>query len=62
MMKKVDILLTNAEFVITMDPERRIITNGAVAIDQGAILEVDKSSKITKKYEGKKVIDAYRGM
>ena len=58
MMKKVDILLTNAEFVITMDPERRIITNGAVAIDQGAILEVDKSSKITKKYEGKKVIDA----
>ena len=36
----IDILLKNGEYVITMDPEWRIIKSGGVAIDKGEILEI----------------------
>ena len=54
----IDILLKNGAYVITMDPERRIITNGGVAIDEGAILEVGKSADLEKKHQAKTVIDS----
>jgi cytosine/adenosine deaminase-related metal-dependent hydrolase len=45
----IDILLKNGDYVITMDPKRRIIANGAVAIDKGVIVEIAKSSDLGKK-------------
>ena len=54
----IDILLSNGEYVITMDPKRRIIRNGSVAIDKGEILEIGKSTDIDKKYRARTVIDA----
>ena len=54
----IDILLKNGEYVITMDSKRRIIRNGGVAIDNGAILEVGKSDDLIKQYNAKTVIDA----
>ena len=54
----IDLLLKNGEYVITMDPERRIIKNGSVAIDKGEILEIGKSTDIDKKYQARTVIEA----
>jgi cytosine/adenosine deaminase-related metal-dependent hydrolase len=53
----IDILLKNGDYVITMDPKRRIIVNGAVAIDKGVIVEIAKSSDLGKKYQAKTVIN-----
>ncbi len=53
----IDILLKNGDYVITVDPKRRIITNGAVAIDKGAIVEIGKSPDLEKKYQAKTVIN-----
>jgi len=44
--------------VITVDPDRRIIKDGAVVIDRDRILDVGKTGSMRQKYESKKVIDA----
>lgn len=52
----IDLLLVHG-VVITMDKERRIIEDGAVAIDKGRILEVGKTEYLLEKYEAKRVKD-----
>lgn len=52
----IDLLLVHG-VVITMDQERRILEDGAVAIHNGRILEVDDTAIVAAKYEAKKVID-----
>ena len=44
--------------VITMDPERRIIDKGAVAIKKDKIIAVGSARKILKDQKAHKVIDA----
>lgn len=44
--------------VISLDQKNRMFRDGAVVIQDGKILEVDKTSKIKKKYKGDIVIDA----
>lgn len=56
-MKTIDILVDNGT-ILTVDAERRIITEGSAAIDNGRILAVDKASVIKKEYQPRKVIDA----
>lgn len=53
----IDILIRDG-YVLTMDKERRLIEDGAVAIQGDRIVEVGKSDVLRKKYEAKKVIDA----
>jgi cytosine/adenosine deaminase-related metal-dependent hydrolase len=53
----VDILITHGT-VITMDPERRVIEDGAVAIAADRIAAVGSTQELTEKYEAKRVIDA----
>ena len=43
--------------VVTMDKDRRIIEDGAVAIDGNKIVAVGKASEIEEKYSADKVID-----
>lgn len=43
---------------MTMNPERRIIENGAVAIKNGKIVAVGNSSEIVRQYQSKQIIDA----
>ena len=50
------ILIKNG-IVITMDPRRRIIKNGAVAIENDRIVDVGKSDAI-KGFQAEKVFDA----
>lgn len=54
---KMKILITNG-IILTMDKDRRIIKDGAVAIGDGKIQAVGKTSDIKKSYSGDKTIDA----
>ena len=53
----VDLLIKNG-YVITVDEKRRIIKNGAVAIDGNKIVDVGKTDDLIKKYKADEVIDA----
>ena len=55
----IDFLLTNGT-VITMNPERDILENSSLAIDQGRILAIGPSSEVDQKYLAKRVINARR--
>ncbi|ANE45190.1 hydrolase [Paenibacillus swuensis] len=52
----IDTLLVHG-VVITMDGERRILEDGAVAVQDGRILEVGDTENLVGKYEAKRVID-----
>mgnify|MGYP000365220025 CR=1 FL=1 len=44
--------------VVTMDPERRIITDGAVAIDGGRVVAVGKTGEVARAHQATLTIDA----
>ena len=44
--------------LVTMDGERRVLEDGAVAIQGDTIVAVDLTAKIDSMYESGKVIDA----
>jgi 5-methylthioadenosine/S-adenosylhomocysteine deaminase len=55
---KVDLLVTNGT-VITMDAQRRVIENGAVAVRGDTIVAVGASAEITAQYDAAKIVDAH---
>ncbi|MBM3134123.1 MAG: amidohydrolase family protein [Chloroflexi bacterium] len=55
----IDILILGG-IVITMDPQRRIIEDGAVAIGGDRIVDVGTSKELEAKHSANKVIDASR--
>ncbi len=54
---QVDFLIVDG-LLVTMDQDRRVITNGAVAVRGDRIVEVGKTSDLTPKYQALRVIDA----
>jgi len=52
----IDFVLTGGT-VVTMDKTRRVIKNGAVAVDKGAILYVGDAADVQAKYPAKEIID-----
>ena len=52
-----DIIITNG-IVVTMDPQRRVIENGAVAIEKDRIVAVGTTDEITAAYQAATIIDA----
>lgn len=57
MVETVDILIESGT-LLTMDAERRILTDGAIAIRDDRIVAVGKTKDIRAKYRGHKTIDA----
>jgi len=51
-------LLIKNGFVITLDPERRVIRDGAVALEGDRIVAVGKTKALTREYGSDEVIDA----
>ncbi len=47
----IDLLICNAQ-VITVDSQRRVFENGAIAIEGNKIIEVGKSEELLKKIRG----------
>lgn len=57
-MIEVDTLIVNADYVITVDQERRVFRDGAIAIKNGKIEDIGKTDDLKEKYVAKNKIDA----
>lgn len=57
-MKEISLLIHSADYVITVDEQRRIYRDGAIAVDQGRIVEVGKTVDLKARYVGEESIDA----
>ena len=55
----IDLLIVNGH-ILTMNPNREIIDDGAVAIDRGLIIGVGESKEVASEYSARRVIDASR--
>ncbi len=53
----VDILIKNG-YIITVDPDRRVITDGAVAIEDNIIIDIGDTEKLTENHQSDIIIDA----
>jgi 5-methylthioadenosine/S-adenosylhomocysteine deaminase len=56
-----DLLVRNA-FVITIDEQRRVIPNGCVAVQRGLIVGVGPEREVTRRFVGRREIDAHGGV
>ncbi len=54
----IDLLLTHGR-AVTMDPQRRIIADAAIAIEGDTILTIGPTTEIDVRYQARKVIDAH---
>lgn len=57
-MRDVDLLVHSADWLITLDDQRRVYRDGAVAIQGDEILEVGKSGELRSKYQAKKEVSS----
>jgi len=51
-------LMIDGGLIITMDPERRMIQNGAIVIEGDSIVAIGKSEQIREKFKDARVMDA----
>jgi 5-methylthioadenosine/S-adenosylhomocysteine deaminase len=59
--QRVDLIVVHGT-IVTMDGERRILENGAIAVQGDAIAAIDATGNIDAMYESGKVIDAHGGL
>ena len=59
-MPSADLVIANIDWLITVDRDRRIIRDAAVAVAGGRIVAVDKSAEIAKRYSAARTVDASR--
>jgi 5-methylthioadenosine/S-adenosylhomocysteine deaminase len=52
-----EMLIKNADYVMTVDPQRRIIMDGAVAIKDDRIVAVGKTAELAPRFPGAEIID-----
>jgi cytosine/adenosine deaminase-related metal-dependent hydrolase len=56
--QSVDLIVTNIDRLITVDPGRRIIRDAAIAANGGKFVSLDKSAAIAKANSAGRTIDA----
>src|SRR3954467_2880240 len=56
-LQTVDLVIKDIAWLITVDPQRRIIRDAAIAVAAGKVVAVGKSAEIAKNYTGKKTIN-----
>ena len=54
MSEEADLVLTDIDWLITVDNGRRVIRDAGVAVKEGKIVAVDKSAEIVKRYSGRR--------
>ena len=57
----VDLIVRNGT-VVTMDARRRVIADGAVAVDRGAIVAVGSATEVAKSWTARRSLDARGGI
>lgn len=57
--REIDLLIVRGT-LITVDPSRRVIDDGALAIDRDRIVAVGTTPELTQQFRARKTIDAYR--
>jgi 5-methylthioadenosine/S-adenosylhomocysteine deaminase len=58
--QSVDLVIADIDWLITIDAQRRIVRDGAIAVDKGRIVAIDKSAELAKRFTGREVIDGRR--
>jgi 5-methylthioadenosine/S-adenosylhomocysteine deaminase len=58
-LKPADLLITGIDWLITVDPERRIIRDAAIAVSDGKIAAIGKSQQIAADYSAKRTVDGH---
>lgn len=56
-MQDIDCAITNG-YVVTMDPQRRVLADGAVAISGRDIVAVGPTSEVLSRYSARRILDA----
>jgi len=56
-----DIFLRDADWVITVDPQRRILTDGAIAIEGDRIVAIGKTKDLEPQYSSARRVISARG-
>lgn len=59
--QQADLLIVNGD-IVTMDPERRILVGGAIAVSGERIVEIGATSTLRAKYQAAGVLDADGGI
>jgi 5-methylthioadenosine/S-adenosylhomocysteine deaminase len=55
-------LLVSADWLLTMDAERRVLRDGAVAVDHGAIVDVGRTQDLVNTYQPRRTIHRREGL
>ena len=55
--KSIDLIVQNGT-IVTMDASRRVIENGAVAVQKGEIVAVGTSAEINRNFSSKQIVNA----
>jgi 5-methylthioadenosine/S-adenosylhomocysteine deaminase len=55
-------LLVSADWLLTFDRDRRVLRGGAVAVDNGAIIDVGDRQELAGRYRARRVIDRPHGL
>ncbi len=61
-MREVDLIVHDADWLITLDERRQVYRDGAVAIEGEKIVEVGKTDALLSNYQAKKKLSARRGV
>ena len=53
-----DLLVTHIDWLITVDPQRRVIRDAALAVKDGRFVEVGKTADLSARWQAAQVVQA----